>query len=152
MAKTNQYKNDHMLDEPGVDPIFAHKMKAVMSDLRGHGAWMITAVLRTKERQRYLYSMGRSAAELSEDGFDFKEVARFRKQGSKASGKRVTNTLKSKHIDGVACDVVPIVNGAPSWDVPAATWALVGSAAKAHGLTWGGSWTSFVDRPHVQLS
>lgn len=149
---TNQYKNDHMLDEPGVDPIFAHKMKAVMSDLRGHGAWMITSVLRSHEYQRFLYSKGRSAAELSEAGFDYKEVARFRKQGSKATGKTVTNTLKSKHIDGVACDVVPLVGGKPCYDVPAATWALVGSAAKAHGLEWGGSWHSFVDRPHVQLS
>jgi peptidoglycan LD-endopeptidase CwlK len=31
-------------------------------------------------------------------------------------------------------------------------WPLYGAAVKAVGLIWGGSWTSFQDRPHAELA
>lgn len=31
-------------------------------------------------------------------------------------------------------------------------WREFGKFATAHGLTWGGAWSRFVDRPHVQMT
>lgn len=31
-------------------------------------------------------------------------------------------------------------------------WQEFGRLAKAHGFQWGGDWSKFVDRPHIQLS
>lgn len=154
----NQCHNDYLLDAPGVDDTFSRKMKAVLMDIRGRqigaflGQWYVTEVLRTKERQRFLYSKGRSYAVLRKAGFTVAEIKAYRSQNSKPTGSHVTNTLKSMHIKGVACDIVPIVNGELDWDVPDEVWAIVGRAARAHGLDWGGYWSTFVDRPHVQLT
>ncbi len=38
----------------------------------------------------------------------------------------------------------------PSWDEKH-PWALYGAMARALGLTWGGDWTTLVDKPHVEL-
>ena len=125
---TNQYRGDGLLDAVGVDPIFAHKMKAVMSDLRGHGGkWLITQVLRTHKEQMAKYAQGRTKP-----------------------GPVVTWVTHSLHEDGIACDVVPLIDGVPRWDAPKELWALVGSAAKAHDLVWGGTWKK-KDLPHVQF-
>ena len=148
----DQHKNDGLLDDPHVNDTFARKMKAVLADIRGHGGqWYVTECYRPKERQRFLYSKGRSTATLRKAGFTDDEIKRYRSQGSKASDSRVTTILTSMHCKGLACDIVPIVNGQLCWDAPSEMWTLIGSAAKAHGLVWGGSWKSFVDKPHVEM-
>lgn len=147
----DQYKNDELLDNPHVTETFRRKMKAVLSDLRGHGGqWYVTECYRTKARQRFLYAKGRSTPTLRKAGFTDAEIKVYRAEGALASGGRVTNVLNSKHCQGVACDVVPIINGKLDWGAPDEIWALVGSSAKAHGLTWGGTW-KMRDMPHVEL-
>lgn len=153
----NQYGNDYKLNEKGVNVVFSRKMKAVLSDIRGKeigdfdGQWYVTEVLRTNARQRFLYSKGRAVSTLKSRGFTTKEIQDYRNQGSSSTEPRVTNTLSSMHIKGIACDIVPIKNGAIWWNAPSEVWAIIGKAASAHGLEWGGNWKSFVDRPHVQL-
>jgi hypothetical protein len=153
----NQYKNDTMLDDPHVNETFSRKMKAVLSDLRGHGGeWYVTCVYRSPAEQRYLYSKGRSTATLRKAGFTDDEIKQYRSRLYKETGKntigsRVTTLLSSKHCKGIACDIVPVIDGGLRWDAEDKIWALVGSSAKAHGLTWGGTWKKFVDKPHVEL-
>ena len=147
----DQHKNDGLLDDPHVNDTFARKMKAVLADLRGHGGqWYVTECYRPKERQRFLYSKGRSTATLRKAGFTDAEIKKYRADGALASSGRVTNVLTSMHTKGLACDVVPIINGKLDWGADADVWALVGSSAKAHGLTWGGSW-KMRDMPHCEL-
>ena len=50
-----------------------------------------------------------------------------------------------------AFDVVPVRAGVCLWD-DASLWAEIGSLAPKYGLEWGGSWASFPDRPHFQLT
>lgn len=87
---------------------------------------------RTEEEQRALYNQGRSAG-----------------------GSIVTNAGpgQSLHNYGVAVDLVPaeLVN-TPDWSPDSPLWNVVGQAADAVGLEWGGNWDSFVDRPHVQMA
>ncbi len=74
-------------------------------------------------------------------------------KGRTAPGKRVTNARggQSFHNFGLACDLAPIINGKIYWEEELFDWSLIGKWARAANLEWGGNWTSFVDRPHVQL-
>lgn len=93
--------------------------------------------LRTVERQRQLYAQGRTAP-----------------------GKIVTWTMKSKHIDGVAVDLLPVV-GAWEGDFAEISRAMF-AAAKELGVTirWGADWNQNgrphekgeTDSPHFELA
>lgn len=82
------------------------------------------------------------------------EQAGLYAQGRTAPGGIVTNAGpgQSLHNYGVAVDLVPaeLVN-TPNWSPESPLWGVVGEAANAVGLEWGGNWDSFVDRPHVQM-
>lgn len=113
-------------------PGFARLVEAVMQDLWQQGVHVeVNSGLRTFQEQDALYAQGRSKP-----------------------GKRVTNARggQSNHNYGIAVDLVPIINGQFNWDdVPEETWELIGLTAKRYGLEWGGDWSGFVDRPHVQV-
>lgn len=57
------------------------------------------------------------------------------------------------HHYGLACDIVKVVNGEPSWK---GDFSFLGQLAHDAGLIWGGDWGNsniphtFVDPPHVQ--
>lgn len=57
------------------------------------------------------------------------------------------------HHYGLACDIVRVVNGEPSWK---GDFSFLGQLAHSSGLIWGGDWGdpnikhSFVDSVHVQ--
>lgn len=147
----NQTKHDNLLNAPGVDPDFARKAKALLADIRSKGSqWYVFEALRTTARQRFLFAIGRGTGELRENGYSMDEIALYRKQGAKVALPQVTGILASPHLRGIAADIVPIINGNLTWDVPKELWSLIGSSARAHGLTWGGGWKSR-DMPHVQL-
>lgn len=105
----------------GVDP----RLVAVMKAAREAIPFEITEGLRTRERQAYLVSTGKS------------------------------RTMNSYHLRGKAVDVVATPGGKVSWNLAdyRAINVAVQKAAKAAGVTvtWGGSWKSIVDGPHFQL-
>ena len=113
----------------GCNPDLVRKVQAVISDLAGHG---ITAVVvegkRSQARQNELYAQGRTTP-----------------------GPVVTQVTHSKHTDGKAADLWFRVRGKTTCSVSDEWWKLLGKAARAHGLTWGGDWHGFKDRPHVEL-
>lgn len=121
----------------GVHPRLVDKLDRVLDAMAVLGfAMMVTDGLRTREQQQLLYAKGRTA-----------------------KGPVVTNadgvTKKSNHQAkddgyGRAVDCVFLVDGKPSWDARL-PWKAYGAAAEAVGLIWGGSWTSLVDLPHVEL-
>ncbi len=57
------------------------------------------------------------------------------------------------HHYGLACDIVRMVNGEPSWK---GDFSFLGQLAQSSGMIWGGDWGaphlkhSFVDNVHVQ--
>jgi len=79
------------------------------------------------------------------------ETLRTPKRGEwlKAQG-RSRNGARSMHIFGLAADVIC---AAHRWRCPRSCgfFSNVGEVARGEGLTWGGDWTTIVDRPHVQL-
>jgi len=82
----------------------------------------VTDGLRTKEEQQHYYNTGKS------------------------------KTLKSKHLDGLAVDVVPIP---VSWDreafLPIAEAFKQASDTLNTPIVWGGDWRTFKDYPHFEL-
>ncbi|MFZ0200889.1 MAG: M15 family metallopeptidase [Candidatus Sulfotelmatobacter sp.] len=57
------------------------------------------------------------------------------------------------HHYGLACDIVRVVNGEPSWK---GDFSFLGQLAQSSGMIWGGDWGaphikhSFIDSVHVQ--
>jgi peptidoglycan L-alanyl-D-glutamate endopeptidase CwlK len=66
-----------------------------------------------------------------------------------------TTTMKSRHLDGHAVDLAPMVGGTVRWDWPlyGRLASIVKAAAKAEKvpIEWGGDWRTFKDGPHWQL-
>lgn len=74
-------------------------------------------------------------------------------QGRTSPGKKVTNAKggQSMHNWRVAFDVVPIVNGKAVWNDDN-LWNRVGEIGESVGLEWGGRWSKFIDKPHLQFT
>ncbi|MCQ2611863.1 MAG: M15 family metallopeptidase [Treponema sp.] len=62
-----------------------------------------------------------------------------------------TNTLRSKHIQGLAIDLVPVKNNKYWWDAPKEVWERMGEIGEQYGLKWGGRWKDFQDCPHFEI-
>jgi len=88
--------------------------------------YIVTCTYRSPEEQENLYAQGRTKP-----------------------GKKVTWTLKSKHIERKAFDIAMMKNGKISWD--AKDYDEPGKIGESVGLVWGGRWKS-PDRPHFQIS
>lgn len=88
-------------------------------------------------------------------GLNLRVVEGFRDPAKQAEAY-AKGTSKAKpgfsfHNYGLAVDVVfRDKNGNPSWDEKN-DWQKLGQLGKEVGLSWGGDWKSFNDRPHFQL-
>lgn len=72
-------------------------------------------------------------------------------QGRTKPGNIVTNAKagQSNHNHGIAFDIAVWRGSIVVWDGP--EYDACGAIGKSLGLDWGGSWTSFKDKPHYQL-
>ena len=61
-----------------------------------------------------------------------------------------TNTLRSNHMSGRACDFVPVRKGSLWWNAPQDVWECMGEIGEKHGLKWGGRWKDLPDSPHFE--
>lgn len=65
------------------------------------------------------------------------------------SGK--SKTMKSKHLDGLACDFVHLKNGNFDWNDIRAYREFGDCVKEIKGLAWGGDFHNFFDGGHVEL-
>lgn len=95
------------------------------------------------------------ALQLSPVDFGITEGVRTLERQKELVKAGASRTLKSKHLEGKAIDVVAYVSGKVAWD-----WPLYEKIAKAFKqaadeldvkITWGGNWATFKDGPHFQL-
>lgn len=91
---------------------------------------LVTQTLRTKAEQDALYAQGRTKP-----------------------GNIVTNAWypNSAHCWGVAFDFCRNIKGR-EYDDSDGFFSKVAAIAKPYGLTWGGDWKNFVDKPHLELT
>lgn len=91
---------------------------------------LITETFRSKEEQNALFAKGRTTA-----------------------GSIVTNVKypNSAHCWGVAFDFCRNIKG-KEWDDSDGFFKQAAQVGKSLGLTWGGDWKGFVDKPHLEMA
>jgi peptidoglycan L-alanyl-D-glutamate endopeptidase CwlK len=88
-------------------------------------------------------------------GIHIEVVESFRTNTKQAEyfgmGRKYTRSAggNSKHQYGLACDVVPIINGKPVWENKA-LWRKIGVEGEKLGLRWGGRWRHPYDPAHFE--
>lgn len=102
-----------------------------------------------------LVSVVHKAAAISDLDFTVLEGLRTIERQKQLFAQRATKTMKSRHLDGHAVDLAPMLDGQVSWDWPLyhRLANVVKAAAQLEGvqIEWGGDWRSFKDGPHWQL-
>lgn len=102
-----------------------------------------------------LVQVAHLALQLSPVDFGITEGVRTLERQKELVRAGASRTLKSKHLEGKAIDVVAYVGGKVAWD-----WPLYEKIAKAFkqaaaeldvNIKWGGDWATFKDGPHFQL-
>ena len=90
-----------------------------------------------------------------------RDLAGLPKIGEAEAKNIITWTKKSRHIDGMAIDIVPVRDGKIPWNVKdaetAELWFQIGKIGEKYGLEWGGRWSPIGafglgrDNPHYEL-
>jgi len=84
------------------------------------------------------------AIELTKVDFGVSEGLRSVARQAELVAKGASKTMKSKHIDGLAVDLVAYISGRVSWELNLYDDIAdaMAAAAKEHGVTvrWGGAW------------
>lgn len=133
-------------------PLIRKELTTILGEceraLTGRAVVRFTQVLRTWAEQDGLYALGRT--KVNPDG----------KSSSRPMGYKVTNAKggHSIHNFGLAVDFCLIIDGKEaSWndvkDYDAdgkADWMEVVAIFKKYGWSWGGDWSSFIDKPHFE--
>lgn len=114
--------------KPDLKPLVKRKAQAVLDEMQYLGLPMrIVEGYRSPQRQDELYAQGRTKP-----------------------GAIVTNAKggQSLHNYGVAVDMCFRQYG---YNATEAQWQTYGNVAKRFGFEYGGDWTSFKDRPHIEM-
>ena len=125
---------------------FAHPYdpQGVLSDTR-----LSTEVARATEELVFRYHIQDQANALYINQ-GYREPAE--QQAVFESGASLARPWESWHQYGLAVDVVfQNASGGPSW-AGAKPWQSLGAVGQQVGMVWGGSWPSFPDRPHYQMT
>lgn len=95
------------------------------------------------------------AAALSSIDFTVLEGLRTIERQKQLKAAGATRTMKSRHLDGHAVDLAPMLNGEVRWDWPLYKQLapIIKQAAQMENvpIEWGGDWKTFKDGPHWQL-
>ena len=96
------------------------------------------------------------AFELCEIEFAVIEGLRTLEKQKKLFAAGASKTMNSRHLDGHAVDLAPVIDGNIRWDWPPfykIATAMKGAAQElGTPIEWGGDWTKgFKDGPHWQL-
>jgi hypothetical protein len=117
--------------------------------LKGYGvdAVRISEARRELAVQMAYYSRGRM---LPQDVMAMYKAAGLYAIAEAETKIAVTWTLDSKHLRGLAVDLVPVRGGKLWWAAPLEVWERMGVIGEGHGLKWGGRWKN-KDSPHFEL-
>lgn len=102
-----------------------------------------------------LMNVVKRAIEISQIDFKVLEGIRTPERQKELLARKVTQTLKSKHLTGDAVDLGALKNGEIIWDKE--SYAVIAKAMKQAAaelkvnIRWGGDFKSFFDGPHFEL-
>jgi len=115
----------------------------------GVKAIIVAEGLRELSRQMAYYSRGRMKTADVQEMF---KAAKLWKLSDTEAQTQVTWTLQSKHLDGLAVDLVPSRDGKELWwTAPDEVWKRMAGIAVSFGLEAGYNWKPpKQDRPHFE--
>jgi peptidoglycan L-alanyl-D-glutamate endopeptidase CwlK len=127
----------------GVHPLLQEKVLLILNAMSvlSH-PMMVTDGVRTLAQQQALYRIGRTKPG---------KIVTYADGIRKRSNHQARENGYGYAVD--CCFLVDIDGDGPddpSWSEKH-PWNLYGEMAKALGLIWGGSWTTLVDRPHIEM-
>lgn len=137
------HRDIELLKEP-----FKQIVKAMLARLDQLGIkYYINETLRDPEVQRAYFAQGRAAlADVNE----LRKKAGLWPLTEAENDKKVTWTLKSKHLEGLAIDICPSKNGYAWWAAPDEEWKEIADISRECGLDAGYFWEQ-KDAPHHQI-
>jgi peptidoglycan L-alanyl-D-glutamate endopeptidase CwlK len=136
------------LDKNAV-PIFSEMLKKLDEKI-GSDNYYIVEGRRTQEVQNAYYAQDRDSLEVVNEK---RKIAGLNTIGRAENENAITTTLKSKHIDGKAMDIVPYINKAPTWNVKEyrEEFEAIVRVGSECGLECGAKWREFPDWPHYEI-
>ena len=146
-------RSERMLD--GLDPEVRPKFKKFLERLDrelGFERYIVYEGRRSKETQEAYYAQGRrSLVEVN----TLRRAAGLYLLRSEKDNYQITWTLASKHLDGLAMDVVPVDGaGNPTWDLAhfREAFEAIRDCGSAAGLECGADWPApKTDWPHFEV-
>lgn len=102
-----------------------------------------------------LVKVVRRALQISKVDFAVVEGVRNKERQAELVKSGASQTMNSRHLNGHAIDIAPVVGNQVRWDWPlyyVLAEAMKAAAAEANiPIEWGGDWRKFKDGPHWQL-
>jgi peptidoglycan L-alanyl-D-glutamate endopeptidase CwlK len=127
-------------------------MCETLDETPGEDAYIVFEGLRSEKVQAAYFAQGRKPLEA---------VNRARKEAglfpltSEKQNYKITWTMKSRHLEGLAMDILPAKpNGEPTWDIAhyRRQFELIRDAGRAAGLVCGADWPEAQrDWPHYEV-
>lgn len=108
--------------------------------------YFINETLRTLDVQKAYFAQGREPLLIVNKLRENADLWKIKENENKI----VTWTLKSKHLEGRAIDIVPIKEGKLWWNAPEEVWKSIAECAKEADLSSGYYW-KHRDCPHHEI-
>jgi peptidoglycan L-alanyl-D-glutamate endopeptidase CwlK len=138
--------------DPKAQPVFTAMCEALDKAL-GEKKYIVFEGRRTKAVQEAYYAQGRQS--LAEVNALRKKAGLYLFTKETENAHKITWTMKSKHLDGLAMDIVPTTpEGNPTWDLNRYIdqFKTIRDCGRDAGLDCGGYWDEAQrDWPHYQL-
>jgi hypothetical protein len=142
-----------------LSPEMIKKVNAFLSVLDEENIfYSIVETRRSRETQEAYYSQGRDSLEVVNAK---RAKLNLYKLSELENKNKITWTLDSKHIEGNAIDIAPVINGKIPWNITckeiAEKWLQLGKIGESVGLIWGGRWKPISefgigkDAPHFEI-
>jgi len=136
--------------DPSAQMVFEGFLKRLDADI-GDDMYIVYEGRRKQAVQEAYYAQGRKP--LGEVNA-LRNIAGLYSLRSEKDNYVITWTLKSKHIDGLAMDVVPVDGaGNPTWDLAhyGKTFQEIRNCGAMSGLVCGADWSPNADWPHYEM-
>jgi len=131
-----------------LDPIIRDRARAFLETLKVlEFRFTVLETIREESVQEAYYAQGREPVETVNSK---RELAGLYPISAAEAGRIITWTKYSRHIDGLALDVAPLLpNGSIPWVIKdasiAALWMSLGEVGERSGFAWGGRWKPLDD-------
>jgi len=127
-----------------LDPKAASKLSMALIEMESQNVPYFISQARRTLLEQCLYALQGRLGDIPQSDLEWAcKEAKIRQPDK----QKITWTLKSNHLNGMAVDIVPLKDGKPDWN---SQDMRIVTAMKNAGFVWGGEWAT-PDKPHFEL-